>query len=71
MLVHAGSFWVVGIPVGYWVAHSAGVGPKGLWWGLVLGLGLCALVLFVAVVRRLRGSLARLDLAADPHAANQ
>lgn len=65
MLVHAGSFWAVGIPVGYWLAHSGGVGPKGLWWGLVLGLGLCAVVLFVAVLRRLRGALTRLEWATE------
>ena len=32
------SYWLIGIPVGYWLAFKAGMGGAGLWLGLVIGL---------------------------------
>jgi MATE family multidrug resistance protein len=35
-------YWTIGLPVSYYLCFVAGWGPVGLWWGLVLGLGLVA-----------------------------
>jgi Na+-driven multidrug efflux pump len=35
-------YWAIGLPVSYYLCFVAGWGPVGLWWGLVLGLGLVA-----------------------------
>lgn len=39
------SYWVIGIPAAYICAFTLGLGPKGLWAGLCIGLGLAALSL--------------------------
>ncbi len=39
------SYWVIGLPVSYVLAFTLGLGAVGLWLGLVLGLGLAALML--------------------------
>ena len=52
-------FWGLGLPIGAWLAYRAGGGPRGLWWGLVLGLAITGLVNAALVRRRLRGAVAR------------
>ena len=42
MVVAAFSYWVIGIPVGYWLAFRADMGGVGLWLGLVIGLMIAA-----------------------------
>lgn len=37
--------WVVGLPLGYLLCFSAGLGVVGLWWGLSAGLVICGLAL--------------------------
>jgi multidrug resistance protein, MATE family len=37
-LLVAIAYWAIGIPVGYWLAFSRGMGASGIWLGLVLGL---------------------------------
>lgn len=39
------SYWVVGLGVGAWAAFGAGVGGRGLWFGLCAGLGCAAAAL--------------------------
>jgi len=39
------SYWVIGIPFGYWLAYPLGIGPAGNWWGLLLGLSFAATLL--------------------------
>lgn len=39
------SYWIVGIPVGYYLAFSRQQGAVGLWIGLAIALSLCALFL--------------------------
>jgi multidrug resistance protein, MATE family len=36
------AYWVVGIPLGYWLGFHAGWGPKGVWLGLAAGLSFAA-----------------------------
>ncbi|WP_029919317.1 MATE family efflux transporter [Nevskia soli] len=39
MLITLVSYWLVGMPVAWWLAFHGGLGPGGLWWGLTAGLG--------------------------------
>lgn len=57
--VHLLGFWVLGIPLGCYLAFAAGAGPRGLWWGLVVGLAVSAVILLLRVHFRLRGDVAR------------
>jgi MATE family multidrug resistance protein len=36
------SYWVIGLPLGYWLGFRAGLGPVGIWSGLLIGLTLTA-----------------------------
>jgi MATE family multidrug resistance protein len=62
MFVHLFGFWMVGIPFGWWLAFHRGRGPAGLWWGLVAGLAIVAVVLLLRVRVRLAGALERLRI---------
>jgi MATE family multidrug resistance protein len=46
-LFNAVSYWLLGIPLGAWLALSAGWGLAGIWWGLCIGLALVASSLVV------------------------
>ena len=52
-------FWALGLPAGAWLAFRGGAGPRGLWWGLVLGLAATGLVNAARVRVKLRGAVAR------------
>ena len=39
MLLNLFGFWVIGLPVCWWLGFGAGLGPEGVWWGLALGIG--------------------------------
>jgi MATE family multidrug resistance protein len=56
---HFFGYYVLGLPVGYYLAFRAGLGVVGLWWGLVVGLTTVALLLFAAVQHALRRPLGR------------
>jgi MATE family multidrug resistance protein len=53
-------YWLVGLPASLLLAFHLGLGPAGLWWGLVLGLAVTAGVLLLRVRSRLRQTLARI-----------
>jgi MATE family multidrug resistance protein len=44
-------YWVCGLPVGYYLCFSAGLGASGLWMGLSLGLILVGSVLLATWAR--------------------
>ncbi len=54
MLINAFSYWAVAFAAGYYSAHHLGWGAKGLWGGLILGLSVAAILLFIRLKMRLR-----------------
>lgn len=47
MIIAACSYWVIGLPLSYWLAFSRGMGAPGLWLGLVIGLALAGIFLML------------------------
>ncbi len=45
MIAAAFGYWVIGFPTGYTLAFHAGLGARGLWWGLAAGLASVALLM--------------------------
>jgi multidrug resistance protein, MATE family len=41
------AYWIIGLPVGYYLGISLGLGAKGIWYGLTLGLLVSAALLFI------------------------
>ncbi len=41
------AYWVLGLPLGYFLAFEWGLGAEGIWYGLLIGLSLTAVVLFI------------------------
>ncbi len=52
-------YWVLGLPIGWWLAHRAGFGLEGIWWGFVIGLAVVALSVVAYVGLRGPGHLQR------------
>ena len=48
-------YWIVGIPFGWCLTRYFGFGPRGLWWGLTLGLFVVAALLVHRIVHRFGG----------------
>lgn len=64
MIANILGFWMVGLPMGLTLAFRMGMGPRGLWWGLVIGLAAVAAVLVVRLYHRFGGPLARVHIDA-------
>ncbi len=60
MLVNILGFWLIGLPTSLILAFPLGLGPEGLWWGVVAGLGAVAVLLLARVAWRFRGDLSRI-----------
>ena len=65
MVVNVLGFWLVGLPVSAALGFGAGGGPRGLWWGLTVGLMLVAVILAWRVRRRLSGTITRIVIDRD------
>lgn len=61
-------FWGIGLPLGLLLAFRLGLGPAGLWWGLVLGLAAVAAVLVARVRTHFRRPLVRARVDPAPAA---
>ena len=48
------AYWVVGMPVGWWLAFPHGLGARGMWMGLIAGLSVAAVLLFARFWRSSR-----------------
>ncbi|GGA12178.1 MATE family efflux transporter [Dyella caseinilytica] len=40
------AYWMVGMPVGWWLAFHLDLGARGIWMGLIAGLSVAAVLLF-------------------------
>jgi MATE family multidrug resistance protein len=54
-------YWVLGLPVGLLLAFPMGWGPRGLWWGLTLGLASVAAMFVTRIRVRFSGRIARAE----------
>jgi len=75
MVANLLGYWLVGIPVSIYLGFVAKLGPVGLWWGLVLGLGLVGTSLLFRVRIRLARRQPRVIIDtplphAEPHPAD-
>jgi MATE family multidrug resistance protein len=50
-------YWVLALPIGWWLAFRAGLGARGLWWGFTVGLAAVALLLLLRIAARFRRPL--------------
>lgn len=41
------AYWIVGLPLGYWLAFHGGYGAIGIWVGLLVGLSITAVAMFL------------------------
>ena len=62
MLVNILGFWLIGLPTSVVLAFPLGLGPEGLWWGVVAGLGSVAVFLLTRVAWRFRRDLSRVQV---------
>jgi multidrug resistance protein, MATE family len=53
MIANLLGYWVVAVPLSAYLGFYLQLGPAGLWWGLVVGLGLVGTSLLLRVTRRL------------------
>ncbi len=44
MIVNFIAYWMVGLPLGYYLGISRNIGPQGLWMGLIAGLTIAAIL---------------------------
>ncbi len=65
MVINIIGFWLVGIPTSLYLCFQAGLGARGLWWGLVLGLASVAVILIGRVRHRLQAQMGRVII--DDH----
>jgi MATE family multidrug resistance protein len=65
MLINLLGYWVLGLPLSVYLGFVARRGPVGLWWGLVLGLGVVATSLLIRV--RIRLARAHSRVVIDTH----
>ncbi|MFZ6012167.1 MAG: MATE family efflux transporter [Bacteroidota bacterium] len=61
------SYWIIGLPLGYYLAFVLDFGGNGVWWGLFIGLTLTATAMFA----RLRMLMSKLQLQPQPMAIQQ
>jgi MATE family multidrug resistance protein len=60
MVINVLGFWLVGVPISWWLGFHTSYGPVGLWWGFVAGLAAVAALLLWRVRNRFRSTIERL-----------
>lgn len=60
MLIAILGFWVLGLPISVYLGFVRAQGPQGLWWGLVVGLGVVTAFLLARVRSRFSGEIDRI-----------
>jgi len=46
------AYWIISIPIGWWLAFEMEMGAPGMWWGITIGLTLTAIMLGVRLWRK-------------------
>jgi len=46
MVITLFAYWIIGMPVGWWLTFHHGMGARGMWVGLIAGLSVAAVMLF-------------------------
>ena len=54
-------YWMIGIPLGYYLGFHAGLEAQGFWIGLALALALVALMLGIILKRKMKALVFRYD----------
>ncbi len=54
MIITVLAYWAIGMPVGWWLTFEAGYGARGMWIGLIAGLSVAAVLLFLRFWRQAR-----------------
>jgi MATE family multidrug resistance protein len=62
MLINLLGYWAIGLPAGIILAFPLGMGAAGLWWGLVIGLGVVALLLIYRIRVRFARDMRRVEV---------
>ena len=62
MMISVVAFWIVMMPLCYLLGFHTSLGAVGLWYGLVLGLGVVAILLLLRIQHRFKRDLPRLNL---------
>jgi MATE family multidrug resistance protein len=57
MIWNLAGHWLIGLPLGYVLCFKTGLGVRGLWWGLSLGLIICGVALLANWQRRMSAML--------------
>jgi MATE family multidrug resistance protein len=52
MVFNLVSYWILALPIGYWLALHRGWGLAGIWWALAFGVGLVAVSLVIWIRAR-------------------
>ncbi len=48
------AYWLVGLPMGYWLAFNKGLGAQGIWLGLLTGLTMTAILMYTRLRFKIR-----------------
>ncbi len=62
MIMNLLGYYCFGLPLGLLLAFRLGVGPRGLWWGFVAGLGAVSILHLARIRVRLGRSLVRITI---------
>jgi len=52
-------YWILGLPIGWWLATSVDFGAPGLWYGLTLGLAIVSVLYGARIAVRFRTNIER------------
>lgn len=52
------AYWLIALPMGYFLGVRWGYGPSGIWWGLATGLAAASIMLGLRFVRLTHGDAA-------------
>ncbi len=59
-------YWVLGLPVGWWLGFRGAMGPAGLWLGITLGLTVVAVLLVARIAVRFRREIVAVATSPQP-----